>query len=767
MKSLLGKHFSDPDVQEEKKKLPFKLVPMEDDHIGIEVFYDGAQRTFTPEQITAILLNHCAVLAQKENKTSGKSDVVISVPPFWNDAQRRAMYHASQIAGVRCLRLINENAATALDYGIYRNLKGEFSDKPVHVLFVDMGYTATHATVAAFTTGKVQLLSCAYDRKLGSRCCDEAIADYIAKGFIAKYHSDPRSSPRSMAKLMAAAEKVKKTLSPAGVTKTPIYIECLHEDRDYQSELTLKDFQKMCADQGLPERLQKVALQALKEAGLSTSDAFVCEIIGGGMRVPQMKAALAEALGKKLDEPNNGLSTTLNMDETVARGCAMQCAILSPRIRVKSYEIVDVVPYTVICRSQVNGKTQELELYKKGDTFPSYRRITFHTKEDIHLQLEYSQESLQMMMAGTRPMIAQTTVKALEKMKTAEDPVVYVNFCFDAHGLCYLYNASVKIALPPEPEAPKKEESMEVEGEAAKEEEKKEEVPKEEKKEEAPKEEKKEEKKEAPKEDPKEEKKPEIKYSTDSLETQSVFNGLTVAQIKEAEETEKKMLEKDAEIRMRNEAKNDLEAYVYMMRDRVNNMYKSFILDEVRTDFMDQLDKAENWLYDDEGYNASRETFVERLSLLKKVGDPVVFRYTESQNRPEAVTQLSQRLESLTRQLDTPNEKYDHITAEERKPVRDLIMESKQWLEKMLNEQAALAMTVDPVLKCSDCFDRIHNVDALFNKVMSKPKPKPKEEKKEEKKEDKQEEKKEEGKEKMEEEEKKEEPEQSNKMEEE
>ena len=111
MKSLLGKHFSDPDVQEEKKKLPFKLVPMEDDHIGIEVFYDGAQRTFTPEQITAILLNHCAVLAQKDGKTSGKSDVVISVPPFWNDAQRRAMYHASQIAGVHCLRLINENAA--------------------------------------------------------------------------------------------------------------------------------------------------------------------------------------------------------------------------------------------------------------------------------------------------------------------------------------------------------------------------------------------------------------------------------------------------------------------------------------------------------------------------------------------------------------------------------------------------------------------------------------------------------------------------------
>lgn len=641
------------------------------------------------------------------------------------------MYHASQIAGVKCLRLINENVAAALDYGIFRNLKGEFSDKPVHVLFVDMGYTATHATVAAFTTGKVQILSCAYDRHLGSRCCDEAIADFIAKGFIAKYKSDPRSSPRSMAKLMVAAEKVKKTLSPAGVNKTPIYIECLHDDRDYQSELTLGDFQDMCSEKKLPERLQEVALRALKEAGLTVNDTFVCEIIGGGMRVPQMKAALAQALGRNVD----GLSTTLNMDETVARGCAMQCAILSPRIRVKAYEIVDVVPYWIRCHSEVNGQTQDLELYKKGDSFPSYRRITYHTKEDIKLRLEYSPESLAIMMPGTRPVIAETVVKATEKMKTAEDPVVFVNFCFDAHGLCYLYNASVKIALPPEPE--KKEESMEVEGE-----EKKEEVPKEapkespkeskegEKGEEAKKEESKKEepkKEESKKEEPK---KPEIKYSTDSLQSQSVFSGLTVDQIRAAEQTEKQMLQKDAEIRLRNEAKNDLEGYVYNMRDRVNSMYKAYIVDEVRESFLTKLETAESWLYDDEGYNASRDTFLARLEELKKIGDPVVNRYTESQNRPEAVTQLSQRLESLTRLLDTPNEKYDHITPEERKPVRDLIAESKAWLEKMLTAQAELAMTVDPVLKCSDCFDRIRNVDNLYNKVMSKPKPKPKEEEK-------------------------------------
>lgn len=740
MKSLLGKHFSDPEVQQDMKKLPFKLVALEDDHIGCEVFYDGEMRTFTPEQITAVLLNHCCNLAQKNTKAAGKAEVVISVPPFWNDEQRRAMYHASQIAGVKCLRLINENVAAAVDYGIFRNLKGEFTDKPVHVLFVDMGYTATHATVAAFTAGKVQILSCAYDRRLGSRCCDEAIADYIAKGFISKYKSDPRTHPRSMAKLMAAAEKVKKTLSPAGVSKAPIYIECLHDDRDYQSELTLREFQDMCAQMDLPTRLQEVALRALKEAGLTVEDQIICEIIGGGMRVPQMKKALATVLNKNLDDPNHGLSTTLNMDETIARGCAMQCAILSPRIRVKPYDIVDVVPYTIVCHYEVNGESKDLTLYKKGDSSPAYRRITFHTKEEMKVQLRYSEESLAGMMVGTRPVISSSVISPVEKMKEMENPDVSVNFCMDAHGFCYLFSALVKVALPPEPVPEKK---MEVEGEEKKEGEG-------EKKEEGEGEEKKE-----------EEKKPEIKYTNESLPSQSTFNGLTMEQIRQAEQAEKAMLQKDAEIRMRNEAKNDLETYVYNMRDRVNNMYKAFILNDVRENFLQQLDENENWLYTDEGYDAPREAFVQRLTSLKVIGEPVVRRYQENEKRPEMVNTLTQRLESLSRQLEMTTEKYEHITDEEKQPVRTMIAESREWLEKKLAEQAQLPLTQDPVLTCEDCQSRLNNVNALYTKVMSKPKPAPKKE--EEKKEEEKKEEEGEGETKMEEEEKEEE----NKMEEE
>ena len=448
------------------------------------------------------------------------------------------------------------------------------------------------------------------------------------------------------------------------------------------------------------------------------------------------------------------------MDETVARGCALQCAILSPRMRVKAYDIVDVVPYAIRCVQEKEGKEEAFDLFKKGDEFPSYRRITFHTTEPISLRLEYTEEALKQLMPGTHPVVAKMVVNMTDAVKKAENPAVMINFCYDAHGLCYLYNAMAKIQLPPEPEKPKEEpkpEEKKEEKKEEKEEEKKEmDVEGEEKKEEPKPEEKKEEKKEEPK----------PKYQTETLQCLSSFNGLTAEQVKEADQQEKAMLKKDEEIRARNHAKNELESYIYNMRDKVTDVYKAYVLDNVRDDFLQKLEATENWLYDDEGYFAKREAFEARLTDLQTIGNPIVCRYKDSQERPEAVSQLTQRLETIGRILSTPNEKYDHITDEDKKPVREMIADAQSWLQKMLVEQSNLALTQDPVLKAVDILDRMKNVDALYNKVMSKPKPAPKkEEKKEEEK--KTEEKKEEEKEKEteeEKEEKKEEEKDDNKM---
>ena len=184
--------------------------------------------------------------------------------------------------------------------------------------------------------------------------------------------------------------------------------------------------------------------------------------------------------------------------------------------------------------------------------------------------------------------------------------------------------------------------------------------------------------------------------------------------------------QKDAEIHARNHAKNELESYIYNMRDKVTSSYQAYILEADREAFLSDLDSTESWLYDDEGYYAKREVFEERLSKLQKIGEPVATRFREAQERPDAVTKLSERLETVERLLNTPNEKYEHITAEDRKPVFDLVAESRSWLSDMLNKQSMKNMTDDPILLVADLRDRLNNVNALFDKVMSKPKPKPK-----------------------------------------
>ena len=186
------------------------------------------------------------------------------------------------------------------------------------------------------------------------------------------------------------------------------------------------------------------------------------------------------------------------------------------------------------------------------------------------------------------------------------------------------------------------------------------------------------------------------------------------------------MQQKDAEIQARNRAKNDLESYIYNMRDKVTSSYQAYILESDREVFLNDLDSTENWLYDDEGYYAKREVFEERLSKLQKIGEPVATRFREAQERPDAVSKLSERLETVERLLNTPNEKYEHITTEDRKPVFDLVAESRSWLSDMLNKQSMKNMTEDPVLLVADLRDRLNNVNALFDKVMSKPKPAPK-----------------------------------------
>ncbi|CAN0193287.1 unnamed protein product, partial [Discosporangium mesarthrocarpum] len=287
-----------------------------------------------------------AAIAKSSNSDIDVADVVLAIPGWYTDAMRRAMVDACKVGGINCLRLMHEHTATALAYGIYKSAKGLFhSTEPEHVLFLDLGHSTFSASVVKFVQGSLTVKSASFDRSLGGRDMDWAIVLKMAAEFKAKTGKDPMTEPKAVLKLMDAAEKAKKNLSPLGVKDTNINVEFLVDETDYSGRLTREEFEGLIKP--LVERMEAPVVQALREAGVAKEKLSAVEIVGGATRVPMVKAFLSDLLGRDKNVINFGLSCTLNADESVARGCALQCAMLSSRFKVKEFAIVEAVPYPI------------------------------------------------------------------------------------------------------------------------------------------------------------------------------------------------------------------------------------------------------------------------------------------------------------------------------------------------------------------------------------------------------------------------------------
>jgi heat shock protein 4 len=233
----------------------------------------------------------------------------------------------------------------ALGYGI---TKTELPDasldpnvKPRTVCFVDLGHSSYQVAVVSFTKGKLVVKGTAFDRNLGGRNFDQVLVDHFAEEFKTKYKMDILSNPKATYRLRMACEKVKKILSANAVTV--LNVECLMDDKDVSSQVQRQDFEEWIAP--LVTRLTAPLQSALEAAGVSVEDIDAVELIGGSTRIPIVKETLAKFFGGDLE--NNKLSTTLNQDEAVSRGCALQCAILSPVFKVRDFSVQDFNAYPI------------------------------------------------------------------------------------------------------------------------------------------------------------------------------------------------------------------------------------------------------------------------------------------------------------------------------------------------------------------------------------------------------------------------------------
>uniref|UniRef100_A0A8C1TSD7 Heat shock protein 4b n=1 Tax=Cyprinus carpio TaxID=7962 RepID=A0A8C1TSD7_CYPCA len=441
-KRFHGRAFSDPFVQNLRSSLVYDLSQMPSGRTGIKVMYMEEEKVFSIEQITAMLLTKLKETAESALKKP-VADCVISVPCFYTDAERRSVIDAAQIAGLNCLRLMNETTAVALAYGIYKQDLPAPEEKPRTVVFVDIGHSGYQVSVCAFNKGKLKILATAFDPEMGGKDFDERLVKHFCEEFAVKYKLDVRSKPRALVRLYQECEKLKKLMS-ANSSDLPLNIECFMNDIDVSSKLNRAQFEEMCAD--ILVRVEPPLRSLLEQAHLKKDDIHAVEIVGGASRMPAIKERINKFFGK---EP----STTLNADEAVARGCALQCAILSPAFKVREFSITDVVAYKHVTFSRRAGYCS---VFPKNHASPFSKVLTFYRREPFSLEAYYSCPKE---LPYPDPTIGQYIIQKVIPQASGESSKVKVKVRVNVHGIFSVSSASLVEVQKSEEE----EESMDTE----------------------------------------------------------------------------------------------------------------------------------------------------------------------------------------------------------------------------------------------------------------------------------------------------------------
>ena len=332
-KRLIGRKFNDPLVQSDRKNWPFEVVS-ENGKPKIRVQYKGAAKNFTPEEISAMVLTKMKEIAEAY---LGQTihDAVVTVPAYFNDSQRQATKDAGKIAGLNVKRIINEPTAAALAYGLEKNLSGE-----KNVLIFDLGGGTFDVSVLTIDEGSFfQVLSTAGNTHLGGEDFDNRMVDYFVSDFKQKNKKDLKTNPKSLRRLRTACERAKKTLSSA--TQANIEIDSLFEGIDFYSRITRAKFEELCMD--LFRSCLDPVETALKDAKLNKRKVHDVVLVGGSTRIPKIQSLLEEFFeGKQLNK-------SINPDEAVAYGAAIQAAVLSGNrsSELKDILLLDVAPLSL------------------------------------------------------------------------------------------------------------------------------------------------------------------------------------------------------------------------------------------------------------------------------------------------------------------------------------------------------------------------------------------------------------------------------------
>ncbi|KAI9363372.1 Hsp70 protein-domain-containing protein [Zopfochytrium polystomum] len=639
IKKLIGQPFDSPAASQYRALFANNMIEVPDR--GTCAFRLGyTDSEFSLEELLAMQLAH----AKQQAEIFGNEDVsgaVITVPAFFTQVERQAILDAAEIANLRVLNLMNQGTAVALNYAM-NNVMTRTIKTPEYHIFYDMGATSTSATLVKFHTAKVkdsvkktktidvpeaEVLAVGFDATLGGQALDFGLRDLLAE-------ERPKSiwdSPRAMMRLWKEANRVKQILSANQETISSV--EGLHEDIDFKVKITRAQLEAVAAD--LVGRVATPIKDAIAKTNLTLDDINSLVLVGGGIRVPAIQAALKDLMG------DNKLAQNVNQDEAAVLGAGFRAASISTQFRAREIRIKDIssqpieIAYEMDPRAgSTEGKVLHTVLFAENSQIGTKKLMNFKRTSDFSFDVSYKSSKDPILSA-----VVTGLTDEIKKFSTSEPPAVKASIDLTDSSMVVISDATAVFEVDQsKADSPslkdtvlsffgggKKKESEDASEDSTPSEEIK--IP--------------DEKANATAKDGKDGK---DAASSKKVTTEKVklklevkpFKALSAESKSASKERFAKMDAQDAARRAREEAFNSLESFIYSSKDFLTtDDVEAVTTTEQRDGFATKISEAQDWL-DEHGGSASLEELRRSLKTLKDAHAPILFRRDELRGRAEA-----------------------------------------------------------------------------------------------------------------------------------